>query len=215
MFEEERKFCTNDGALLVVDRFALPSDFEPEDSEEQTVIRMPSPAPQSSGTPAQPPVNPHSRSDPALPDPTKEKPKRGCLKNLFVLTIGLVLGAGIVLVALGIGFFYVNSRVNQEPRPKPTRTKPEITKTPRASDPGHKGKGRRVGEASLNGEVIARRAVVRVLPRKSSNRVDVIPKGDRIHIIRRRASNSPWYEIECEHGTKGWIHGNSIRFVAL
>jgi hypothetical protein len=35
---------------------------------------------------------------------------------------------------------------------------------------------------------------------------------DRIDIIRRENENSPWYQIECEHGTGGWMHGDTIEF---
>ena len=64
----------------------------------------------------------------------------------------------------------------------------------------------------FNGRVIMLNAYVRSAPSKSANKVDILPMDDRINIERRENANSPWYYVTCEHGTSGWMHGDTIEF---
>jgi len=64
----------------------------------------------------------------------------------------------------------------------------------------------------FNGRVIARNAYVRASPSKSAAQIDVLPLNDRINIERREDESSPWFYVSCEHGTKGWMHGDTIEF---
>ena len=67
-------------------------------------------------------------------------------------------------------------------------------------------------DEEFNGRVIASNAYVRASPSRNSDETDVLPVDDRINIERRENENSPWYFVTCEHGTSGWMHGNTIEF---
>lgn len=63
-----------------------------------------------------------------------------------------------------------------------------------------------------NGRVIMINAYVRSAPDLYASEVDVLPMDDRLIIGRRASPESPWYRVTCEHGTTGWMHGNTIEF---
>jgi len=64
----------------------------------------------------------------------------------------------------------------------------------------------------FNGRVITLNAYVRSQPSRTAREIDVLPIDDRLEIEERENENSPWFEVTCEHGTKGWMHGNTIEF---
>jgi len=67
-------------------------------------------------------------------------------------------------------------------------------------------------DKKYNGRVITLNAYVRSAPDQFAPEVDVLPLDDRLIIGKRASANSPWYRVTCEHGTKGWIHGNTVEF---
>ena len=67
-------------------------------------------------------------------------------------------------------------------------------------------------DSDFNGRVIAENAFVRASPSKTAAQTDVLPVNDRLHIERRESDNSPWFYVTCEHGTSGWMHGNTIEY---
>ena len=64
----------------------------------------------------------------------------------------------------------------------------------------------------FNGRVITLNAYVRSAPSKTATQIAVLPQDDRINIGTRESPNSPWYKVVCEHGTSGWMHGDTIEF---
>lgn len=218
VFEQERRYCTHDGADLVPDEFALPSEFVDDEDEQQTVLRINPPVSGQRPPVAPnevPKINSYSRADPQLPVPPALRPKGGCFKYFLVLVIGLILGGGFVVAIFGIGYWYIyeQTRVERDVPIEPAIAPPKTAPSKRSDAVDHKKRNSNADEDDLNGRVIAGRAVVRAAPSKSAKRMGVIPQGDRLEIIRRRSKTSPWYEVECEHGLRGWMHGNTIQFV--
>ena len=219
VFEDDRAFCTNDGTGLIEEHFELPSESMDDDGEEQTVIRAqpidirigqpaPTPTPQQQ---AQIPLNtaPQNVETHVSPAPTAKK--GGCAKYVIVLLIGLIFG-GILVGAAGIGVYLYLESEKQKRQEIVQREKELQKKEERLNRGPHEGRGTEVAESSLNGRVIKRSAVLRKSPRNSGERVAELPRNDRLHIIRRRASTSAWYRVKCEHGSTGWMHGNSIAY---
>ncbi len=232
VFEDEKIFCTEDGKPLVAETFSMPSDNSPEDhdDEQETILRykpvdiafsdsappQDQPHPETNQTPPQ--VNPYAPNHANFSDKASPKESRGCLTYGFILLIGLFLGGTVVLGVFGLGYYYMNSISNQnedskiaektEKTPK-TETKKTSKKTPPAK---HTEKNTDIDASKLNGQIIKSRSVLRSLPNSKSKRIDSLPRNDRIQILRRKNSTSKWYEVECEHGSKGWIDGYSIKF---
>jgi hypothetical protein len=232
VYEDETIYCLKDGAQLREESFSLPSSAADTQDDEPTLFRskpividLSSPdAPHASA--ANPPV-------PPPPPPAYENiivvPANAGSANrnyALVLVIGLLIGGGLVL-----GTLLLSRNLNQETNTDPVRTNAPVVKTEKskASPEAQNKKDAGFEEAapalpnkhaepnddaaeSANGRVIARNARVRLAPEKDAPVVDTVPMNDRIDIIRRENENSLWYQIECEHGTGGWMHGDTIEF---
>jgi len=218
VFDDSLEFCTNDGTPLLQETFVLPS--EATDAEEETVIHhepininipnqnIPAPTKEFNYQPVQPPV---------VETIVVEKP-RNAGKYVFFLILGLILGGGMVLAAVLLAMFYFQTRtqnantanrnatVNQSPSPKNTPTAPTVTASSKHQESTD------ASDDEFNGRVIAQNAYVRYSPSRDAMQIDVLPVNDRINIEERESDSSPWYRVTCEHGTSGWMHGNTIEY---
>ncbi len=230
-------YCKQDGTPLIAEVFSLPSDFvsdekDSDEGEQATVLRnqpihfdisnpkIPDKQTkrQTQVPTAQPQVNQYAPTHGNIPPQVNSKPNRGCLKYTLILLVGLLIGGGIVLALLGFGYFYMNSHakddlnVNTETTVEKTPAKRTDNNSVKKTTDKHSEKNSDVNESSLNGQIIRNSATLRSSPASSGKRIERLPKNDRIEIIKRKSSNSKWYEIECEHGSRGWIDGNLIEF---
>ena len=231
VFEDDMRYCKEDGTTLVDEAFSMPSDFTPEDhddGEQETVMRykpinfdFPSPSSppkQPQIQPAQQPqANSYAQNQNNIPPQTPSKSGGGCLKYSLILMLGLLIGGGIALGMVVVGYFYLNNASNENPDTnkniivKNTPTT-EQNNNSKKSGNKHSKSNEDVDESKLNGRVIKRRASLRSSPSRSGRRIDRLPKNDRLEIIKRKSSTSKWYQVECEHGSRGWIDGYSIEF---
>lgn len=229
VFEDEKRFCGTDGTTLVGEPFSLPSDYTSQnfDDEQETLIRVrPSDLGFDEDFSAPPPIEEDSiplikvEEEVEPPPVVSEKPKGKFLKYFAILLIGLVFGGGLVLGVLGLGYFYLNNQAQTETtetgesttnNEEPTKTTtPEIEIDINAID--HSKRNPNAHVEKLNGSVIKKKVFVRSKPDRNSAKAGIVPKNDRLLIIKRENDSSPWYQIECEHGVRGWMHGNTIRF---
>ena len=218
VFENSLVYCTNDGTMLVEENFALPSEAE---NEEITVIRHE-------------PLNieiPHApdaaefvvEPSPATIVPGApiviERERRGTGKYFLFLVIGLLLGGGLVLATLLFARYLNEDRpvavnVNAD-RPATTEPVAKAKETPAETAPTPDARHARPTDADdedFNGRVITLGANVRSGPDRGASEVGVLPINDRLTIEYRENENSPWYYVTCEHGTSGWMHGNTIEY---
>lgn len=216
VFGDALDFCTNDGTPLTQEAFVLPS--ENSSDEEETVIHH---------DPViidiqNPPVAPTEQFNYQAAPPTNVEPviivekPRGAGRNVLFLILGLILGGGLVLGAVLLGvFLYQNRTANTTNQPAPTNstqpTKSAPTATPLTANAKHEKRTDKTNE-DFNGRVIAENAFVRASPNRNSKQVDILPVDDRLDIEERENDNSPWYRVTCEHGTAGWMHGNTIEY---
>ena len=224
VFDDSLDYCTNDGTPLIAETFVLPSEASPPpDAEEITVIRrepvthdpitidIPGAAPPASTEP----ISYQTATGDTVIPVVIEKP-RSTGKYLLFLAVGLVLGGGLVLAAV---LFTVYLSQNNDPPPVANTTnqntasnvKEKPTATPIAASAKHE---KRTAETDdeFNGRVITRNAYVRASPNRSAKEIDVLPIDDRLDIEQRENEASPWFRVACEHGTSGWMHGNTIEF---
>ncbi|MEP6901806.1 MAG: SH3 domain-containing protein [Actinomycetota bacterium] len=221
VFEDSLVYCTNDGTPLLEETFVLPSESSPLDAEEITVIHH---APITIDIPNTPALAPTEAFNYQIPPATNVVPvviekRRNTGRYLLFLFIGLILGGGLVLAAVLFGIFLYqnksaqtantanrNSQVNSV---QTTKTSP--TETPKTVSAKHE-KHTDAPDDEFNGRVITLNAYVRSSPNRNSKEIDILPVDDRLNIAERENENSPWYHITCEHGTTGWMHGNTIEF---
>ncbi|CAN5466010.1 hypothetical protein BH20ACI1_BH20ACI1_04470 [soil metagenome] len=213
VYEDDTRYCLNDGAGLVKQTFALPSDAD--DFEAETVIRHdPIVVDLSAG---QIPPEPIIYRNPPVETVIVEKGAKRKNPAIF-LVLGLIIGGGLVLATLLLArSFYQNGNTNTN-RVSETNSTESIKVSP-AETPldidklSQKHETRTsADDEEFNGRVIALNAYVRASPSLNSDETDVLPINDRINIERRENENSPWYFVTCEHGTSGWMHGNTIEF---
>lgn len=217
VFEDSLSFCTHDGTPLIAENFAPPSEFADND-EEETVIHH-EPIVIDFSTPQPPIAEAIHQTPPPVVAPIVIEKRRNIGKYLIFLILGLFLGGGLVLAALLLaqrifqgnnpqtgGGTNVNS-ANTANRPPKTPATP--TPFPMKSEHLTRTSD---DEDEFNGRVIALSAFVRSAPSKDAPQSDLLPQDDRLNIERRASANSPWYYISCEHGTKGWMHGDTIEF---
>jgi hypothetical protein len=225
VFDDALIYCTNDGTPLIEENFVLPSESSPNDDEEITVIHHdPITVDIPAQTSNQNPPAPTEAFTYQTPPQTNvvpvviEKP-RSSWKNLLFLLIGLILGGVLVLAAVVVGLFLYQSKqtpaANAANRNSPVNSAPTAKSSPSPSpvQPSTKHEKRTAKpDDEFNGRVITANAYVRFLPNKNSTQIDVLPVDDRLNIEERASENSPWYHVTCEHGTTGWMHGNTIEF---
>lgn len=148
-----------------------------------------------------------------------EKPAPKTSNYALFLIIGLFIGGGLVLLTLFLArTFFSGGEVNANnaaPVNQPVSTSSanqNTNQTIQNAAARHEAPNPSADVNLLNGSVIAVNAYVRALPNKDSAEIDVLPIGDRLQIEKRENDSSPWYQIKCEHGTSGWMHGNTIAF---
>jgi hypothetical protein len=221
LFPDETQYCLNDGQVLISEVLPLPSELSVDD-EEATIIRHEPIVVDLSAANAPPAPAPAYR----IPPPGEMivvRRKSNFGKYFGFLIIGLLLGGGLVLATLFFtGNFYRNnnaanaktasnvnsnqSRGNGEsknaetPANKPLTAKPEHQERTDVSDD------------EFNGRVITLNAYVRSSPSRASPEIDILPIDDRLTITSRDNPSSPWFHVVCEHGTSGWMHGNTIEY---
>lgn len=213
VYENETQFCLNDGTSLVEEHFSMPSEGEEETIIRHNPITIEFPKPDLSEPP------PTQAFQPVVIVEEKSKGKN----SLLFLLVGLLLGGGLVLggILLARNFFLNRDSVNDAPVSsnsnvppgKPTTPKtPSPTPAPIVASEKHSNPNQNADEDFLNGRVITANAYLRSGPNGDAQIVDTLPVNDRLEIIKRASPNSPWYQVTCEHGTTGWMHGNTIEF---
>lgn len=225
LYPDETQYCLNDGQLLISEQLPLPSELSADD-EEATVIRHePIVVDLSAATANEPKteVLPYPIQPPHGEQiPVKTKSNFG--KYLAFMIIGLLLGGGLVLATLFLaGNFYQNNDANnsgartisnansnQTNAAEPKNTASPAN-TPLPINPEHQ-KRTDDSDDEFNGRVITLNAYVRSSPSRSSPELDILPIDDRLTITSRDNPNSPWFHVVCEHGTSGWMHGNTIEY---
>ncbi len=221
VFNDALVYCTNDGTALLDETFVLPSENSSPDDEEITVIHH---EPITVDIANQTRATPTETINYQVPSPTNvvpvvvKKPKNTG-KYLFFLFIGLLLGGGLVLAAGLFGIYLYQNRTaptsNTANRNAPVNSAPNTKSTPAPTPLTASAKHEKRTEApddEFNGRVITLNAYVRSSANRNSKETDVLPVGDRLDIEERENENSPWYRVTCEHGTSGWMHGNTIEY---
>jgi len=219
VYGDEVAFCLKDGAALIEETFSLPSTSD--SIEEETVIRHEpiivdfGASEETSGqTTYQVPPTPEN----IIVIPARTTSNTGRYALFF--TLGLLIGGGLVLTTILLSrTLYQNENTNSV---KTNQTEKSVKTIPTAENKNENkvsetvsGKHDETTSASdgdFNGRVIVTNARVRSSPSAEASAVETLPINDRLNIIRRENPNSPWYEIECEHGASGWMHGNTIEF---
>jgi hypothetical protein len=223
VFDDSLDFCTNDGTPLIEETFVLPSENLPADAEEEiTVVHHP---PVTIDIPNANPPAPTEQFNYQPPPPAETiipvviEKRRNTGKYLLFLVVGLVLGGGLVLAAIAAAMVFFqrkpievsdttnrNSTINSPPN-----VKVSPTATPVTASAKHE-KHTDAEDDDFNGRVISRNAYVRSSPSRNAKEIDVLPVDDRLEIEEREDENSPWFRVTCEHGTSGWMHGNTIEY---
>jgi hypothetical protein len=214
LFDDENLFCLNDGTPLNDEPApTVAFDVPPKYQASPFVVDI---SPKQE-TPTQ--VNPF----PFQRDTTS--PQRDSKNYVVVLLIGLLLGGILVVAAFlllrGSGEKAIttgNTSQNKNPLHNietPTANPDGITEdknknvVDRDTNANEKSKN---NNKKYNGRVIMLNAYVRSAPDQYAPEVDILPMDDRLILGKRASPNSPWYRVTCEHGTKGWIHGNTVEF---
>ena len=222
VFDDSLVYCTNDGTPLIDETFVLPSEASPVEPEEITIVHR------DPVTHDPIKIEIPNASAPTLTEqisyqtPTGEtvipvviEKRRNTGKYMLFLVLGLVLGGGLVLAAILFAMY-----LSQNNRPPTVNTTTQNsastpgsapTATPVVASAKHE-KRTDAPDDEFNGRVISRNAYVRSSPNRNSKEVDVLPIDDRLEIEERAGDNSPWFRVTCEHGTNGWMHGNTIEY---
>jgi hypothetical protein len=220
VYGDEIAYCLNDGTALIEETFSLPSDLD--SIEAETVVRHE-------------PFVVNFGADNKIPDQNINHPVPPPIENVVIvpaksvsnsknyalfLVVGLLIGGGLVLATLLLSRM-LNQNENAKSA-KTNQTEKSVKTIPTAENKNvntvvetisdKHDKASSASDADFNGRVIVLKARVRSAPGADASVVDTLPLDDRLNIIERENPNSPWYEIECEHGTTGWMHGNTIEF---
>ena len=216
VFDDSLVYCTNDGTPLLDETFVLPSEVSPTDVEEETVIHHDPITIDIPNTSAPAPTEQFGYQAPPAVETIIVEKRRNTGKYLLFLVLGLVLGGGLVLAAVLFTLYLsqndpspVVNTANQNSAPTPSNRTP--TPTPVVASAKHE-KHTDAPDSEFNGRVISKNAYVRSQPSRSAKQVDVLPVDDRLRIEERENESSPWFRVTCEHGTSGWMHGNTIKY---
>ena len=216
VFDDSLVYCTNDGTPLLDETFVLPSEASFTDAEEEETVIHHDPITIDIPNQGAPPTEQfdYQQPPPAVETIIVEK-RRNTGKYLLFLVLGLVLGGGLVLAAVLFAIYLSQNNnqptvntTEQNSAPTPNRTP---TPTPVTASAKHE-KRTDQEDIEFNGRVISQNAYVRASPSRSAKQVDVLPVNDRLEIEAREDENSPWFRVTCEHGTTGWMHGNTIKY---
>lgn len=217
VYANETVYCLNDGTPLVEENLVLPSTVTNLDEEEEVTvihhdpITINIPETASGQETVAYPNSPDTESVTINPPPGN---RSNAGKYVLFLFLGLLIGGGLVLGAIIFSnslFRNGNSATNRNAGA--ANNKP--VKSPEANSSAsnrHLEANKIVDEDELNGRVIKVNAFVRSAPGTDSSIVDTLPMNDRLKIGERENDSSPWYKVTCEHGTSGWMHGNTIEF---
>lgn len=240
VYKDEIRFCLNDGTPLVKQESAATNvDYEEpetvisrnyEASEEPIIIDFGKPETKTEPimidfSDVETVVHPPKQAE-ELPQVTViEKPAARTNNYALFLILGLFIGGGLVLLTLFLArsfFGGENINSNNTPAQNQAVTASNVNSAVNAAQNAnqaiqnaaakHQNPNPSADASLLNGKVIAVNAYVRALPNKDSAQIDVLPIGDRLEIKERENDSSPWYQVVCEHGTIGWMHGNTIAF---
>lgn len=224
VYTDETQYCLNDGAVLVEENFPLPTEIEPE---EDTIIRH-DPIIVDFARQNDVPTEAfnYQTAPPNQPTIIVER-QRNTGKYLLFLIIGLLLGGGLVLATLWLtrNFNQADNAANLKNKNQTekvilsNKTSNSQTNANAAQNNANVIESNKLhderttaDDSEFNGRVITLNAYVRSAPSKNASQITVLPKDDRITIGERENPNSPWYQVTCEHGTSGWMHGDTIEF---
>lgn len=197
VFEDSLVYCTDDGTALIADNFVLPSESGEFETEEETLIHhepikieIPHPLPPTPQINFQIPA-----SGNVIPIVVEKQRNTG--KYLLTLIIGLVLGSVLVAGIFVLILSQIRSSGNENIPIEKVQT----------STGKHNERNKTRKDSEFNGFVLNENVNLRNAP--NSSVLDTLPKNDRLEIVERE---NLWYRVICEHGTGGWMHGNTIRF---
>lgn len=216
VFEDTETFCPNDSTPLVEETFVLPSEASAVDEEPTLIhhdpitIEIPNP-----NQPAPAEQFNYPNLPPETVVPVVIRKPRNTAKYLLFLVIGLVLGGGLVLAAIAFAMVVFRNKpiqvTNTNVPVNSTTPTPKPTATPVTASAKHENHTD-AADDEFNGRVISKNAYVRSSPSRSARQIDVLPVDDRLEIEERASGSSPWFRVTCEHGTTGWMHGNTIEY---
>ncbi len=224
VFENDTAFCPHDGEALVAENFSLPSNEK--DFEAETIVRREPIVVDLSEQNAAP--NENTIEPTPVENIVVKAPKNNSKNAAIYLALGLLLGGILVLATLILArSFYSNdvgddnskqiavniSAQNAKPKTSPPENRNIENKNSIDLSANAKHDARTAAtDEEFNGRVIALNAFVRASPSKGAAQTEVLPLNDRINIERRENENSPWFYVTCEHGTSGWMHGDTIEY---
>ncbi len=218
VFDDNLSFCTHDGTPLAQENFTIPSEFVPTETDEQTIIRR-EPIRVNVSEPEIPNAQPEYQIPPtANVEPIVVVKRRNTGKYILFLILGLVLGGGLVLATLLLAqSYYRNNNSNvvitSAPNANVREVKtPTLTPTPAPTPNAEHIVKTSETDEDFNGRVIVSNANIRSSASKTAAPITLLPLDDRLTIERRANEESPWYYVTCEHGTSGWMHGDTIEF---
>lgn len=208
MFDDDNSFCLNDGTPLIAEPPPTTAYNLPPTKPSFVVDLSPKPEIPTQFTPI-PPVS-----------MTNQTAKKSSNNYVVPLLIGLLLG-GVLVLAL---FFIMkdsddktvavnsnNSNSSKNENSKNSSVNNNSKRTEKSSNTNSADNVREDDE-KYNGRVIMINAYIRSAPDIYADELETLPLDERIIIGKREHSNSPWYRVTCEHGTNGWMHGNTIEF---
>ena len=227
LYKGEILYCLNDGTPLVEQD--LPSAPTDTYNEPETIIRnepivINFSEPESSSEPilidfsdAETVVHQPKNAENIPQAAIVKKPVSKINNYALFLILGLLIGGGLVLITLFLaGSFNQGEDVNSNnaaPFEKTVSTsETSNSETIQTAASKHETRTETAVGDSLNGRVIALNAYVRSSPAQNAAEIDVLQVDDRLDIERRENENSPWFYVICEHGTSGWMHGNTIAY---
>ncbi len=226
VFGDELVYCPNDGAALLKESFVLPSE---SDFEDETIIRREPIFVDLSNKNAAPNPPAPQFAPPVEDVIVRVPPKNNGAKYALFLLIGLLLGGGLVLATLLLtrnsASENTNSNLNtvsttiSEPTSTPKKTEmpplfnvnANIDNSIETASDIH-DEHTTDDDDEFNGRVISQNAYVRSSPNRNAPESDILPVGDRLTITARNDPNGLWFHVVCEHGSSGWMHGNTIEY---
>lgn len=226
VYADDVAFCLNDGTPLIEESFSLPSETIHSSDGPETIIRHEPIVIDFAGRDEPPPAAnpPFAAAEQVIVVPAQTTAVNR--NYALFLILGLLIGGGLVLATL-----LISRSLNQPEKTHtvninsnaalPAKTEKTVNMpTPEANEnksifiePANKHAEPNDNFADIaNGRVIVVNARIRSAPDKDAPIVSTLPMNDRLDIIRRENENSPWYQVECEHGVNGWMHGDTIEF---
>ena len=215
VYANETIYCLNDGKPLIEENFSLPSTAMNLEEEQETVIRRePIIIDFAQSTSPNEPITyqiPPNAENIILNPPPQKSSNIG--KYAMFLIIGLLIGGGLVFGAIFLSNGLFQNRPANANRVVVAAANTKQVKIPDSNSASrHLEANKIVDENEMNGRVIATNAYLRSAAGKDSAIIDTLPLDDRLKIGERENENSPWYQVSCEHGASGWMHGNMIEF---